>query len=173
MNRLSSFVRQRFTLRRRAVFTRKSTAACFVVSTKSNGVGSCRSYKILASDAGRAPPPDLYAAHEEWFWPRGPAGATTYGQLCWTNISLLKFVAARTKEVLRQQPEATIISISQNDNRHFCNDTAERAVIEAEGSPMGPLLRAVNYVAAVIANEFPLVAVDTLAWVLLLFSHDF
>ena len=38
------------------------------------------------------------------------------------------------------------------------------AIIEAEGSPMGPLLRAVNQVARSIADDFPLVAVDTLAY---------
>jgi hypothetical protein len=48
------------------------------------------------------------------------------------------------------------------DNGHYCNDTHERAVIEAEGSPMGPLIRAVNYIADHLAAEFPTVAVDTL-----------
>ena len=48
------------------------------------------------------------------------------------------------------------------DNGHYCNDTHERAVIEAEGSPMGPLIRAVNYIADQLAAEFPAVAVDTL-----------
>ena len=35
-------------------------------------------------------------------------------------------------------------------------------MIEAEGSPMGPLIRAVNYIADQLAAEFPTVAVDTL-----------
>eukprot|EP01048_Picozoa_sp_COSAG05_P028293 COSAG05_NODE_8704_length_679_cov_0.881034_1_plen_69_part_00 len=51
---------------------------------------------------------------------------------------------------------------ARQDNGHFCNDTHERAVIEAEGSAMGPLIRAVNYIAAHLASEFPSVAVDTL-----------
>ena len=35
-------------------------------------------------------------------------------------------------------------------------------MIEAEGSPMGPLIRAVNYIADQLAAEFPTIAVDTL-----------
>ena len=45
-----------------------------------------------------------------------------------------------------------------------CQDPGELAVIQAEGSPMGPLLRAVNEIARALAADFPLVAVDTLAY---------
>jgi hypothetical protein len=68
------------------------------------------------------------------------------------------------KGYLRQQPNANIISVSQNDNHNYCNDSAEAAIISQEGSPMGPLLRAVNQIADAIADEFPHVAVDTLAY---------
>ena len=43
--------------------------------------------------------------------------------------------------------EASIISISQNDNGQYCQSAEEMAIIEAEGSPMGPMLRAVNEIA--------------------------
>ena len=48
-------------------------------------------------------------------------------------------------------------------NRNFCQSPEEMAITRAEGSPMGPLLRAVNAVAASIEEEFPNVLVDTLA----------
>lgn len=38
------------------------------------------------------------------------------------------------------------------------------AIIKEEGSPMGPLLRAVNTIADRIAGDFPNIAVDTLAY---------
>ena len=57
---------------------------------------------------------------------------------------------------------AEIARVRSQDNSHYCNDTHERAVIEAEGSPMGPLIRAVNYIADQLAAEFPTIAVDTL-----------
>ena len=53
---------------------------------------------------------------------------------------------------------------AQNDNSRYCKDPAELAVIQEEDSPIGPLLRAVNQVARSLADEFPLVAVDTLAY---------
>jgi hypothetical protein len=37
--------------------------------------------------------------------------------------------------------------------------------MKEEGSPMGPLLRGVNAIADAIKDEFPHVAVDTLAYV--------
>ena len=39
-----------------------------------------------------------------------------------------------------------------------------QAVIAREGSPMGPLLQAVNTIADAIADEFPHIIVDTLAY---------
>lgn len=46
----------------------------------------------------------------------------------------------------------------------MCASAAERAIVEAEGSLMGPLLRAINLIAAQIEMEFPHVLVDTLAY---------
>ena len=95
----------------------------------------------------------FFETHNEWFWPRDDK--TVYGQLCWTNSSLVDYVISQVKTMLRNQPNATVISVSQNDNGNYCNDTNEWAVIQEEGSPSGPLLRAVNRVAEAIAEEFP------------------
>ena len=46
------------------------------------------------------------------------------------------------KGFLRSQPDANIISVSQNDNRNYCQTPEETAIMDEEGSPMGPLLRA-------------------------------
>ena len=47
---------------------------------------------------------------------------------------------------------------------NYCRSPEEMKIIHEEGSPMGPLLRAVNAVADAIAEDFPRVAVDTLAY---------
>ena len=52
----------------------------------------------------------------------------------------------------------------QNDNQQACQDPAELAVVKAEGSVMGPMLRAVNTIAAAISHDHPAVAVETLAY---------
>ena len=46
--------------------------------------------------------------------PREDTDNATYGQLCWTNQSLLDFVVKQSKKYLRSEPNANILSISQN-----------------------------------------------------------
>ena len=127
------------------------------------------SYTLLSDAApqGRGPPADLFAAHNEWFWPHNDSQA--YGQLCWTNASLVEFLKQRVRHAInaslvRNGALPDIVSVSQNDNFNYCKDPAEQAVIDEEGSPIGPLLRAVNAVADDIAADFPSVAIDTLAY---------
>lgn len=67
----------------------------------------------------------------------------------------------RVSEVsLKQQA-----SPAENDNSDYCQTPAELAVIEEEGgSPSGPLLRAVNSIAAHVGAKFPRVLIETLAY---------
>ncbi len=129
------------------------------------------SYKLLndtASTTG-ASVGKLWQTHNEWFWPRKDAdpSGSVYGQLCWSNSSLVAFVTQRAIAMLKDQPDASVISVSQNDNFNYCNSTAERAMYEADGGArIGPILRAANVIADAIAREFPsrAVSVDTLAY---------
>ena len=123
------------------------------------------SYRLFGDDTtdqGQHPPTDLFKTNNEWFWPHDDG--TAYGQLCWSNSSLVEYLKVRVKELLDADPDATIISVSQNDNGNYCNDTAEAAIIEEEGSPVGPMLRAVNEIADSIKDSHPHVAIDTLAY---------
>jgi len=119
------------------------------------------SYSLLGSNSSQ-PPADLYQSNPEWFWPRDDP--TAYGQLCWTNETLVNHLIQQVRNFLDASPDATIISVSQNDNGNYCNTTSEWAVIVAEQSPIGPLLRAVNAIADAIKVDYPHVAVDTLAY---------
>ena len=129
------------------------------------------SYHLLADGASNSPSStgDIWKDNNEWFWPRAgvdPTGSV-YGQLCWSNASLIEFIKGRVLSMLRAQPDASVISVSQNDNYIFCNSSAERAIYEAEGgSKIGPILRAVNNIADAVAKEFPErdVSIDTLAY---------
>ena len=78
-----------------------------------------------------------------------------YGQLCWSNASLVAYLTTQVKQFLSGQPSSHIISVSQNDNENYCKDPAEMKIINEEGSPMGPMLRAVNAIAAAIAQVTP------------------
>lgn len=129
------------------------------------------SYKLLNATANNAASSvgELWNTHNEWFWPRknsDPTGSV-YGQLCWSNSSLVAYVTKQVLAFLHAQPDASVISVSQNDNYNFCNSSAERAVYDAEGgAKIGPLLRAVNVIADAVRNEFPSrsVSIDTLAY---------
>jgi hypothetical protein len=96
------------------------------------------SYKLLGnwSASGkywrRGPPTvgwDGTPLPPEWFWPRN---MTTYGQLCWSNKSLVEYITTRVKGFLRSQPDTNIISVSQNDNHDYCQSPEEMAIIDAE-----------------------------------------
>ena len=103
-------------------------------------------------------PPELHReGNPEWFG---------QNQLCWTNKSLVKFVIQRVRGYLEADPDATVISVSQNDGggAGICHSPEEDAVAKAEGSAAGPLLRAVNAVADAIADDHPKVVVETLAY---------
>ena len=100
--------------------------------------------------------PEQY--HPEWF--AGSPG----GQLCWLAPGLKEHLAKRVPEILRSQPNASIISISQNDDTSYCKKGADLLVTLEEGSPAAPMLRAINFVADAIKLEFPSVAIDTLAY---------
>ena len=50
------------------------------------------------------------------------------------------------------------------DNGVYCESAAERTINDAEGSPMGAMLRAVNAIAQALEDDFPHVTFDTLAY---------
>ncbi len=79
------------------------------------------------------------------------------------------FVTVRKNVIkwLEENPEAKIISVSQNDSyaeQLGCQCDACRAIDEREGTPMGSLLTFVNRIADSIKDDYPDVWVDTLAY---------
>ena len=57
---------------------------------------------------------------------------------------------------MAKQPNTTLLSISVLDNKRFCQTPTELAVLAAEnGSPAGPLIRALNSIGVAIEPEFP------------------
>jgi len=110
------------------------------------------------------PPERYFAAHPEWF--SEIEGKRTFkdAQLCLTNEAMRQELVRNLKIRLRDNPGATIASVSQNDCLNPCTCSRCLAVDEEEGSPAGALLRFVNAVAADIEAEFPLITIDTLAY---------
>ena len=126
------------------------------------GTSSTFKCNTTAGIPGCGIPPELFTKHREWFWPPAPA-APTAGQLCWSNASLQQFMIAQVKGFLALNPGAEIISVSQNDNGHQCETPEEKSINAAEGTAGGALFRAINGIADAIKNDYPRVAIDTLA----------
>jgi len=109
------------------------------------------------------PGKDYFAAHPEYFalW----KGRRNPGQMCCTNPEVIRRCTEGILRGMREQPEATVFSLSQNDNRVYCECERCRALAEREATPMGPLLHLVNCVAATAEREFPDKIVETLAYI--------
>ncbi len=90
-----------------------------------------------------------------------------YSQLCMTNEDVFRISLGKVREWLAEKPDAKIVSVSQNDSfviESYCTCPECKAIIEEEGSPMGPLLRFVNRIADSVKVDRPDVAVDLLAY---------
>ncbi len=110
-------------------------------------------------------PPDRYFQdHPEWFSEINGKRTFDHAQLCLTNEEMRLELVKNLKERLRNNPAATIASVSQNDWIGNCQCANCASLDEKEGSPAGSLLHFVNAVAADIESEFPHVAIDTLAY---------
>ncbi len=110
------------------------------------------------------PPQKYFAEHPEWFSEIKGQRTTEHAQLCLTNEEMRKELVKNLKERLRNNPAATIASVSQNDWHGNCQCKNCAALEQEEGSPAGLMLRFVNAVAADIEPEFPNVAISTLAY---------
>lgn len=113
------------------------------------------------------PVEEFAAEHPEYYAERDGkriVGTVTYCQYCVTNPEVKRLITERVLECLAKDPEARIISVSQADADNHCLCAECKKLEEYEGSPSGPLLHLVNYVAAEVAKKYPDVAVDTLAY---------
>lgn len=111
--------------------------------------------KIVSSNA-------FFATHPEYFALR--KGKRKTSQLCCTNEDVIRVCTEAIRAGMRAQPEATVFSLSQSDNREPCECDRCAALEKAEGTGMGPLLHLVNRVAENVEKEFPDKIVETLAY---------
>jgi len=110
------------------------------------------------------PPATYFGKYPEWFSEINGKRTADNAQLCLTNQELKNEVVRRSLEQIKANPDAGIISISQNDNQRRCQ-CSECLEIEAlEGGPSGPLILFINDVAAEIAKVAPDYFVETLAY---------
>ncbi|MFO1512445.1 MAG: DUF4838 domain-containing protein [Verrucomicrobiota bacterium] len=109
-------------------------------------------------------PPELYKDHPEYFPMIGGKRKNGYVQRCLSNPDVLRISIERVRQWIQENPQANIITVSQNDTFNNCQCDQCKAVDEVEGSPAGSLLKFVNAVAEAIETDHPNVRIDTLAY---------
>ena len=130
-----------------------------------DSVGGKVSYgKFVHTFSELVPPEKYFATHPEYFSLVKGQRQSGYAQLCLTNPDVLKLVIAKVADWIRENPKATIFSVSQNDAYLNCECDNCKAVEREERAPSGPLLRFVNKVADAIGQDHPNVLIDTLAY---------
>ena len=110
------------------------------------------------------PPGKYFAEHPEYFAEVDGKRTAQGAQLCLTNPEVVDIATESVRQWLRKNPQANIVSVSQNDCRGYCQCDKCSALAKHEGSQAGPILHFVNQIADNLKNEFPDVAIDTLAY---------
>ena len=109
-------------------------------------------------------PRDLYKDHSEYFPLINGKRVDGYVQRCLSNPEVVKLAISTVRKWIRQHPEATIISVSQNDTGKWCRCEVCQALDEREGSPAASLIQFVNAIAEDIERDYPNIRIDTLAY---------
>ncbi|MEO1011221.1 MAG: DUF4838 domain-containing protein [Bacteroidota bacterium] len=104
------------------------------------------------------PEETFYTSHPEYYALRGDKRFPT--QLCLTNEKVLEIVKDSVAALFSRNPDASVVSVSQNDNQQYCQSDTSSAINAEEGSPSGTMIRFVNEV----AKEFPDKVISTLAY---------
>lgn len=158
---------------REVYWTEMMRNADFAARHRLNG----NSYQLTEKHGGRAAvyfpfvhsldsliPQELFKEHPDYFPLIDGKRVNGYVQRCLSNPEVLKLSIARVRQWIKEHPEATIISVSQNDTGKWCHCEQCKALDDAEGSPAASLLRFVNAIAEDIERDYPRIRIDTLAY---------
>lgn len=112
------------------------------------------------------PSAKYFRDHPEYFAEvDGKRQGGEHAQLCLANKAVEDIVVDGVEGILKANPSARIVSVSQNDTlADYCQCPLCKAVDTEEGSPSGSMLRFVNRVAERVEKDFPEVAILTYAY---------
>jgi hypothetical protein len=132
--------------------------------------GKVSYYPFVHSFFKMFPPDQYFESHPEWFslvdGERTVVGRFQRTQLCLTNEEMIQEAIKVVKGWIHEHPEATIVSVSQNDGPGGWCECENCAALEARegGVHSAPIIHFVNRIAEAIADEHPKIAIDTLAY---------
>lgn len=121
-------------------------------------------YPWCHSFAALVPPEIYFEAHPEYYSLIAGSRRAARAQLCLTNAEVLRIATETALRWVREHPEATIFSISQNDGEGWCECENCRRIETEEGGHSGPILRFVNEIAKAVEKVDPAKRIDTLAY---------
>lgn len=120
---------------------------------------------MFAHTFAKLVPPSEYArSHPEYFSLVNGRRKASHSQLCCTNENVVRIVTEGVLEAFRTNPQAQVLSVSQNDWDYHCECQRCQALAEKEESQMAPVLYLVNRVAQAVEREYPGKLVETLAY---------
>ena len=109
-------------------------------------------------------PDEYFDEHPEYFSMVDGKRVRERTQLCLTNPDVVEIATKKVRQWIEEHPEATIISVSQNDWYNPCTCPECSKIDEAEGSHAGSLIAFVNKIAENIEKDYPNIVIDTLAY---------
>lgn len=119
---------------------------------------------MFVHTAAQLVPVDKYSnTHPEYFALQ-PDGKRASAALCATHPDVARIAIAHVLQVLKDNPQAQIVSVSKNDCPIICHCDRCKKLRDAEGSDMANQLVLVNKVADAVAKKHPDVTIDTLAY---------
>ena len=121
-------------------------------------------YPWCHSFAALVPPAKYFQSHPEYYSLIGGRRRAVRGQLCLSNPEVLRIATETALGWIREHPEATFLSISQNDGEGWCECENCRRIETEEGGHSGPILRFVNEIAKAVEKVDPAKRIDTLAY---------
>ncbi|NOY61128.1 MAG: DUF4838 domain-containing protein [Calditrichaeota bacterium] len=110
------------------------------------------------------PPEKYFKKHPEYFSLVRGKRVKDRGQLCLTNPDVLKIAIREIEEWLCEDPDANIISITQNDWEDWCECDSCKALDEREGSHSAAVVAFVNAIADSLGEKYPDKYFDTFAY---------
>ena len=110
------------------------------------------------------PPAEFFGEHPEYYSLVNGERLGERSQLCTTNEEVIRICTERMLQFIKDDPEAMVYSLSQNDWHNYCECDNCTAMADAEDTQMGPMLHLVNAVAEAVAKYYPDKAIETLAY---------
>ncbi len=127
-------------------------------------VGGKFSYYPFCHTFDMLVPQDLFKTHPEYFPLIKGKRTSGYVQRCLTNPDVLKLSIETVEKWMKEHPEASIYSVTQNDTGNWCECDKCKAIQDKYGGISGYNLWFVNQVAAAVEKDHPDKLIDTFAY---------